>query len=181
MSERALLAWCTGGGGGATTWESAIEWKELARETGGGNSSGTLGCVGGKVGFPTGSTSAFDVEPTTLSEKERGASGRYGGAGGGSLWIAGVYGASNGGVTWEGASSGERSNLASDRGGGRGGSDGCEGWTGGGALWLLERTCVLGDGGPAAGCLGGGGARVLFLSSDMAGVKREVDPAYWAS
>ena len=90
MSERAFPAWCTGGGGGAVTRESVIELKELARETGGGNSSGLLGYFGGGVGVPTGSTSAFDVDPTLFSGKERGSPGRFGGTGGGSLWIAGV-------------------------------------------------------------------------------------------
>lgn len=75
------------------------------------------------------------------------------------------------------------SDLLSGRGlgGGLGGRDGGGGWTGGGALRLLGRTCELGDGGLAAGCLGGGGGgKVLFLSSDIVGGKREADAVSWA-
>jgi len=46
---------------------------------------------------------------------------------------------------------------------------------------LFERGCGLGDGGLEAGCLGGGGARDLFLSSDMDGVMGDVNAAFWTS
>lgn len=71
------------------------------------------------------------------------------------------------------------SSLAPGRGlgGNRGGKDGCEGWSGGsGAFTILERGCGLGDGGLTAGCLGGG-AKVLFLSSDMVDVEGESNKA----
>jgi hypothetical protein len=71
------------------------------------------------------------------------------------------------------------SDLASGRGlgGGRGGRDGCEGWTGGGGtLRAPERPYGL-----AVGCLGGGGARILFLSSDIVGAKRGVNAVSWTS
>ena len=99
MRERAFPAWCIGGGGGAITWESVIEWNELERETGGGNSSGLLGCFGGGVGVPTGSASTCDVDPTPFPENQPGSPGIFGGTGGGRLWIRGVECTSNGGAT----------------------------------------------------------------------------------
>ena len=67
-----------------------IELKEFVRETGGGNSGEVIGYFGGRMGDPTGLTSTLDVDATTLSENERGLPGRFGGTGGGPLWMSGM-------------------------------------------------------------------------------------------
>jgi hypothetical protein len=142
-----------------------IELKEFVRETGGGNSGEIFGYFGGGTESPAGLTST--VGATTSLDIERGLPGWFRGTGEGILWTWGIY---DDIVAWEDVGSEPKySNRASGRGlgGGRGGSDGCKGWTGGGGAFRMFERCGLGDGGLTAGCLGGGGARVLFLSSDM--------------
>jgi len=102
VNERALLAWRTGGG---IAREPVIELEELVRETGGGDSREILRCFGGGIEVPTGSMSTVDMVPTTLPEDERRLPGRFGGTGGGTLWITGVRGASDGEAAWEGVGS----------------------------------------------------------------------------
>lgn len=84
MSERASLAWCTGGG---IAGEPVVELKELVRETGGGNSGEVLGYFGGGMGDPAGFTSTPDVDATKFSDNERGLPGRSGGTCRGTLWM----------------------------------------------------------------------------------------------
>jgi hypothetical protein len=86
VSKRSFLAWCTGGGGGATTGEPVIELTGLVRETGGSNSGEILGYSGGGMGVPTELRSKLDVDATTFSENDRGLPGRFGGTGGGGPW-----------------------------------------------------------------------------------------------
>ena len=150
-----------------------VELKELAGETGGGSSGEGLGRCGGGTGGSTDFTSILDADTGTFSENGRVSPGRFGGTGWGNLWMWELLGAFNNVVAWGGVGSGPKfSAQASGRelGGGRGGKDGCEGWTGGGgAFRKFERG--FGEDDLTAGCLGGGGARVLFLTSDMVEVK----------